>query len=65
VLEPGLRDAWDPAIASYSFVDTLAEPIRFPEGRSIGIKRYLARRKFALARNLAEDLDGFHCARQM
>jgi peroxiredoxin len=36
---PGLRDAWDRGDRDLFLVDTLEEPIRFTEGRSIGIKR--------------------------
>ncbi len=36
---PGLREAWDRGERDLFLVDTLEEPIRFTEGRSIGIKR--------------------------
>jgi peroxiredoxin len=37
--KPGLREAWDRGERDLFLVDTLEEPIRFTEGRSIGIKR--------------------------
>ncbi len=36
---PGLREAWDSGDRARFLVDTLEEPIRFTEGKSIGIKR--------------------------
>ena len=36
---PGLREAWERGERDAFLVDTLEEPIRFTEGRSIGIKR--------------------------
>lgn len=36
---PGLREAWDRGERDLFLVETLEEPIRFTEGRSIGIKR--------------------------
>lgn len=36
---PGLREAWERGERNLFLVDTLEEPIRFTEGRSIGIKR--------------------------
>jgi peroxiredoxin len=36
---PGLKEAWDRGDRDQFLVDTLEEPIRFTEGRSIGVKR--------------------------
>ena len=36
---PGLKEAWDRGDRDLFLVDTLEEPIRFTEGKSIGIKR--------------------------
>jgi hypothetical protein len=36
---PGLREAWDRGDREMFLVDTLDEPIRFTEGKTIGIKR--------------------------
>ncbi len=36
---PGLREAWDRGDRDRFLVDTLEEPIRYTEGKSIGIKR--------------------------
>src|SRR5580658_5825351 len=36
---PGLREAWDRGDREIFLVDTLDEPIRFTEGKTIGIKR--------------------------
>jgi peroxiredoxin len=36
---PGLRDAWERGDRDQFLVDTLEEPIRYTEGKSIGIKR--------------------------
>jgi hypothetical protein len=36
---PGLRQAWDRGDREMFLVDTIDEPIRFTEGRTIGIKR--------------------------
>ena len=36
---PGLKEAWDRGDRDQFLVDTLEEPIRYTEGRSIGIKR--------------------------
>jgi peroxiredoxin len=36
---PGLREAWERGDRDQFLVDTLEEPIRYTEGRSIGVKR--------------------------
>ena len=36
---PGLREAWERGDRNQFLVDTLEEPIRYTEGKSIGIKR--------------------------
>jgi hypothetical protein len=36
---PGLREAWERGDRNEFLVDTLEEPIRYTEGKSIGIKR--------------------------
>jgi AhpC/TSA family len=36
---PGLKEAWERGDRDQFLVDTLEEPIRYTEGRSIGIKR--------------------------
>jgi hypothetical protein len=36
---PGLREAWDRGDREMFLVDALDEPIRFTEGRTVGIKR--------------------------
>jgi hypothetical protein len=36
---PGLKEAWDRGDRDRFLVDTLEEPIRFTEGKNIGIKR--------------------------
>ena len=36
---PGLREAWDRGDRDMFLVDTLDPPIRYTEGKTIGIKR--------------------------
>ncbi|MGA2530839.1 MAG: hypothetical protein ABSG36_16990 [Acidimicrobiales bacterium] len=36
---PGLREAWERGNRDQFLVDTSEEPIRYTEGKSIGIKR--------------------------